>query len=264
MGDKKKKRVVKDENFICIFGWMVDPDKLNLSGMELNIYAIIYGFSQTQDQYFTGSLQYLIEWTNSSRRAVINNLNSLVDKGLIIKEEVSYNKYRYKAVVQNVHHENDGAECAPDGAENAPDNAKNGAECAPDGAECAPNNIDNNINIYSSNKRENKTTQIKHKYGEYQNVLLKDNELKTLVVIYGQEKIDACIKELDEYIEMKGYKAKSHYLAIRKWVIDRVEEIEKKKSLQNSEAKKTQFNNFSQRHDTDFDALEKKMTGGTG
>lgn len=243
MGDKKKKRVVKDENFICTFGWMVNPDKLNLSGMELSIYAIIYGFSQTQDQYFTGSLQYLIEWTNSSRRAVINNLNSLVDKGLIIKEEVSYNKYRYKAVVQNVHHENDGAECAPDGAESA------------------PNNIDNNINIYSSNKREHKTTQIKHKYGEYQNVLLKDNELKTLVVIYGQEKTDACIKELDEYIEMKGYKAKSHYLAIRKWVIDRVEEIEKKKSSQNSGAKKTQFNNFSQR-DQDLSELERKMLGG--
>ena len=78
------------------------------------------------------------------------------------------------------------------------------------------------------------------------------------------EKTDACIKELDEYIEMKGYKAKSHYLAIRKWVIDRVEEIEKKKSSQNSGAKKTQFNNFNQRDNVDFEELERKLTGGTG
>ena len=29
---------------------------------------------------------------------------------------------------------------------------------------------------------------------------------------------------MDEYIEMKGYSVKSHYLAIRKWVINAVKE----------------------------------------
>ena len=32
----------------------------------------------------------------------------------------------------------------------------------------------------------------------------------------------SCIQYLDEYIEMKGYKAKNHYLCIRKWVVDAV------------------------------------------
>lgn len=60
----------------------------------------------------------------------------------------------------------------------------------------------------------------KHKYGEYKNVLLKDEELQKLKESY--QNWEDLIKYLDEYIEMKGYKAKSHYLAIRKWVVDAV------------------------------------------
>ena len=37
------------------------------------------------------------------------------------------------------------------------------------------------------------------------------------------------IRFLDEHIEMKGYKAKSHYLCIRKWVVDAVKESNRKK-----------------------------------
>ena len=36
----------------------------------------------------------------------------------------------------------------------------------------------------------------------------------------------------DEYIEEKGYKSKSHNLAIRRWVIDAVKEQEAKKQRQ--------------------------------
>lgn len=62
----------------------------------------------------------------------------------------------------------------------------------------------------------------KHKYGEYKNVMLKDEELHKLQELYPNYL--ELIKYLDEYIEMKGYKAKSHYLAIRKWVISAVEQ----------------------------------------
>lgn len=68
--------------------------------------------------------------------------------------------------------------------------------------------------------------QTKHKYGEYQNVLLTDKELETLKKDY--KNADELIKFLDEYIEMKGYKAKSHYLCIKKWVVDAVKEHSKK------------------------------------
>lgn len=68
----------------------------------------------------------------------------------------------------------------------------------------------------------------KHKYGEYKNVLLTDAELEKLYAKYGIEQAIEYIKFLDEYIERKGYKAKSHYLCIGKWVIDAYEEDQRK------------------------------------
>ena len=66
----------------------------------------------------------------------------------------------------------------------------------------------------------------KHKYGEYQNVLLRNEELEKLKKDYNNW--EDLIKYLDEYIEMKGYKAKSHYLAIKKWVVDAVGKKQKR------------------------------------
>ena len=69
----------------------------------------------------------------------------------------------------------------------------------------------------------------KHKYGEYGHVLLKDDELEKLNSEYGEEETKEAIKYLDEYIEMKGTKYKSHYLALRKWVYEAVKERKPKK-----------------------------------
>ena len=68
----------------------------------------------------------------------------------------------------------------------------------------------------------------KHKYGEYNNVRLTDDEMDKLNEDLGAHMVTACITFLDEYIEMKGYKAKSHYLAIKKWVINAVKERQPK------------------------------------
>ena len=78
----------------------------------------------------------------------------------------------------------------------------------------------------------------KHKYGEYQNVLLTDEELEKLNIEYGEQTANNAITFLDEYIEMKGYKAKSHYLAIRKWVIDALNEQERKRGKSNGTAER--------------------------
>ena len=48
---------VRQSNYITILGWMISD--LKLKGNALLIYAIIYGFSQTQDLAYTGSRQYL-------------------------------------------------------------------------------------------------------------------------------------------------------------------------------------------------------------
>lgn len=61
--------------------------------------------------------------------------------------------------------------------------------------------------------------KVKHKYGEYKNVLLTDGEVEKLKKKYGGN-INQCIRNLDEGIEQKGYKYKSHYLTILKWFPD--------------------------------------------
>ena len=64
--------MVKPENYITIQGWMVT--ELKLKGNELLIYALIFGFTQTTNQNFTGSLQYIADWTNSTKQGVLKCL----------------------------------------------------------------------------------------------------------------------------------------------------------------------------------------------
>ena len=84
---------VKDENFYSVQGWMIT--KYGLKGNELQVYAIIYGFSQTEGQRFTGSLKYLADWTGATRRTIITTLQSLEQKGLLKKFEREVNKVKY-------------------------------------------------------------------------------------------------------------------------------------------------------------------------
>lgn len=84
---------VKEENYISISGWMVTS--LGLKGNELLVYAIIYGFSQDYETRFTGSLQYLADWTNSTKQSCIKCLKSLVEKGYITKNEKIVNGVKF-------------------------------------------------------------------------------------------------------------------------------------------------------------------------
>ena len=77
-------------------------------------------------------------------------------------------------------------------------------------------------------EKEKKTKPEKRKYGEFKHVRLTDTEFENLENEYGTEMRYQAIKFLDEYIEEKEYKSKSHYLAIRRWVIDAVRENAKK------------------------------------
>ena len=70
---------------------------------------------------------------------------------------------------------------------------------------------DNVVNIQEKKKNT------KHKHGEYKNVLLTDEEYNKLLEQYGSSGLETIITYLDEYIEMKGTKYKSHYLVIKKW-----------------------------------------------
>ena len=81
--------MINDGNYITIQGWM--RTELDLSGNELIVYAIIYGFSQNKQGEFTGSAQYLADWVGCTRRTIMSILNKLVEDGIISKTETVLN-----------------------------------------------------------------------------------------------------------------------------------------------------------------------------
>ena len=87
------KKKIKPENYITIQGWMIT--ELNLKGNDLIVYAIIYGFTQKEEQKFRGGLQYLADWSNSTKETIRQCLKSLVLKDLIEKEEIFINNVKF-------------------------------------------------------------------------------------------------------------------------------------------------------------------------
>lgn len=88
---------VREDNYFAVQGWMVT--ELKLKGNALMLYAIIYGFSQTTNTAFTGSVDYLCEWLGGvSRPTVINTLDNLVKQGLLTKSSTTMKAFCDKAV----------------------------------------------------------------------------------------------------------------------------------------------------------------------
>lgn len=77
-------------------------------------------------------------------------------------------------------------------------------------------------NNNSNELLQKKAKPPKHKYGEYQHVLLTDKERDNLFNKYGESETLEAIRFLDEYIEEKGYQSKSHNLSIQRWVFDAI------------------------------------------
>ena len=88
-----KESKVNPEQYIVLQGWMISD--LKLKGNELIIYACIYGFSQLDGQAFSGSLQYLADWTNSTKQGVVKCLKSLVEKGFVVKTDKVINGVKF-------------------------------------------------------------------------------------------------------------------------------------------------------------------------
>lgn len=96
------------------------------------------------------------------------------------------------------------------------------------------------------------TRTLKHSYGQYQNVLLTEEEYQRLADKYTSSVRDEAIEFLDMYIAEKGYKSKSHNLAIQRWVIDAVKERKAKTKS------KAGFNTFEQSNN-DLDEIERLL-----
>ena len=202
---------IRNENFITIQGWMVN--ELKLKNNELIIYALIYGFSQDNEQSFSGSLQYIADWTNSTKQGVSKAIKRLIEKGLIEKKDIMINGVKFCEYRATKFNGGMQQSCT----NNILDNIDN-------------NILDNIDNINTADKEKPvKEKPVKHKYGEFDHVLLTDHERDKLFNDYGEAETLGAIKFLDEYIEEKGYKSKSHNLAMRRWVFDALKKKENNK-----------------------------------
>ena len=94
-----------DENFYIVQGWMMN--RLKLKGVALSVFAIIYGFSQDGENEYTGSLQYLCDFTGgTSKPTIIKALKELVEKKYILRREefingVQFNRYKINIQLLN-------------------------------------------------------------------------------------------------------------------------------------------------------------------
>lgn len=80
---------MKDKNYIVVQGWM--RTKLNLKGSELLAFSLIYGFSQDEESWFSGSSKYVADWLGIDRRNALDVLKRLTQKGFILKQEKTVN-----------------------------------------------------------------------------------------------------------------------------------------------------------------------------
>lgn len=225
--------MINPNSYYTVQAWMVND--LGLHGNELALYAIIWGFSQDGRSEFVGSISYIQEWLGCSRPTAIKTLASLAEKGLIVKKIArnGFDSNAYKALPNPL-----------DGSQNSlPGVVKNfnqgSKEILPGvvknfngGSQISlPNNNLNNNTSNNSNKNigapaeppappappvEEKKEPVKHKYGEYRNVLLTDEEYGKLQQLFPHDLQDR-IERLSEYMASKGAKYKSHYATIRSW-----------------------------------------------
>lgn len=141
----------KENHGFTVKGWM--SSRLGLKGTERIVYAIIYGFTFTNECEFYGGHQYLAEAASASVDTVKRALISLQEKGLIWKAERvndGISRCRYSVYTDE---NGDGIFCPEGGCKmngGRVQNAQGG------GCKMTPpiNNINNNINIKENNNKK--------------------------------------------------------------------------------------------------------------
>lgn len=186
---------IKEGNYYTVQSFM--RNDLKLKGNELSIYAIIFGFTQDGESWFTGSLTYLQDWLGVSKNTVRSALDSLVGKGFIFKDTQSvngivYNRYKNNYSVSKI---DTGVYQNLDGGVSKIDTNNKEYNIL--------DNINNNI-IPSKEKKP---------YGELNNVMLTDEEYQKL----KDRNLIHMINDLSFYLSSKGKKYKSHYATICQW-----------------------------------------------
>lgn len=202
---------VKSNSYVNIQAFMVN--ELHLSGNALIIYAVIYGFSQDGDSWFTGSRSYLAAWCQASKSTVSRNLETLCADGLIerrehVKDGVLLVDYRAVRGAQNGHG------CT----QNGQGGTQNGQGGVPKmGRGGVPKMSTHNIEVDNiDTKPSGEHREQRRKYGEYSNVLLSDTDLEKLKAEFPND-WEERIERLSAYMASTGKTYKNHLATVRNW-----------------------------------------------
>lgn len=127
---------MRDTNYFTIQYWMVS--KLKLRGVERDVYAIIYGFTQDNDTECKCSLNWMSELTGHTKKSIVEAINNLESNNLIIRINSTSNTDRRNSYRCNydIIDELDGVERTPSWCR----------ENTIDGVERTPHNINKNKN----------------------------------------------------------------------------------------------------------------------
>ena len=202
--------------FITIPLWV--NEYLGLNGNELILFSYIYGFSQDDCSYCYSGITEITNTMHISRRNVFNLINSLLEKGLIIKEETEvYGKtmigYRYNKetvdVKQREYYEN-----CTGGEKNSLEEVKklhlNSEKIAPDNKydnkyinnNIINKNINSEINLNSSNSKNNLKKEEKEYISESNDSsIYLEKEKKKRFEKPTFEEVEAYIREQDYDID---------------------------------------------------------------
>lgn len=151
----EKKTIVRSDNHITIDGWMIN--ELELSGSELIVYGLIWGFSQTENQWCTASQAYIARWANISTRGLRKILDKLEEKGLLIKETTTCKKgleSKYRAIRPSAEDQESDGNKVPIRPEQS--SYPDGNKVPIRWEQSSYNNIEDNIDYNIADKKENK------------------------------------------------------------------------------------------------------------
>ena len=229
--------MINPNAYYTVQGWMLS--ELGLKGNALAVYAIIYGFSQDGASEYSGSARYLAEWLGCTTRTILAVLSDLTERGLLKKTTTykngqTFNNYAVaKMTKEDPQQPHEKISYPMKNFQGGSEKISGGVvKNFQGGSEKISSHItrDNNrkINIEIEKEStpaapaspppsvEDEKKPVKHKYGEYSNVLLTDEEYRKLQALFPYD-LQARIERLSEYIASKGTKYKSHYATIRSW-----------------------------------------------
>jgi len=145
-----------DARFFVIHGWMMS--KLGLCGCDRDVYSIIYGFSQDGESDYHGSIGYLSDLTQYSKRSCGNSLKFLTDSKLVIKYwEPNAKSATYKINFNIINNFNNEDNSGNEDTSSLPENTSGEQE---DTSGITENTSYNNIDIKNNNKIINNTDSL--------------------------------------------------------------------------------------------------------